>query len=117
MTAGKLLIIAFLALALAISMITEPAPACCPAPPEGKPVVNSDQSVIIVWDAATKTEHFIRQASFKSDAEDFGFLVPSPSQPELNESGNYAFHYLSELTKPEVETRTRWTHISCGCAS
>jgi hypothetical protein len=51
-------------------------PACCPVPPSGKPVVNADQTVIMIWDAATKTQHFIRQASFKSAADDFGFLVP-----------------------------------------
>ena len=72
-----------------------PAQGCCPAPRRGQPVVNADQTVILIWDAATKTEHFIRQASFKSEAEDFGFLVPSPSRPELDESGNEAFGFLS----------------------
>ena len=28
-----------------------------------------------------QTQHFIRQASFKSEADDFGFLIPSPTQP------------------------------------
>src|SRR5580765_842326 len=41
-----------------------PADACCPAGPKGKPVVNADQTVVILWDAANKTQHFIRQASF-----------------------------------------------------
>jgi Uncharacterized protein conserved in bacteria (DUF2330) len=76
--------------------------ACCPAPPPGKPVVNADQTVIIVWDPATQTEHFIRQASFKSAADDFGFLVPTPTQPQLEESGNEAFPLLENLTAPPV---------------
>jgi hypothetical protein len=50
--------------------------ACCAVGRSGVPVVNADQTVIILWDAATKTEHFIRQASFQSDADDFAFLVP-----------------------------------------
>src|SRR5215813_10676147 len=83
-------------------LAARPAPACCPAPPSGKPVVNADQTVILIWDAATKTQHFIRQASFKSEADDFGFLVPSPSQPELDESGNEAFAVFRKLTEPEV---------------
>ncbi|HEV3443659.1 MAG TPA: DUF2330 domain-containing protein [Gemmataceae bacterium] len=91
------------------------APACCPAPPSGKPVVNPDQTVILIWDPATKTEHFIRQASFKSAADNFGFLVPSPSQPELDESGNGAFPYLQKLTEPEIQKRTHPTGIACGC--
>jgi hypothetical protein len=85
------------------------APACCPAPPYRPgdkggvlPVVNADQTVIMIWDAATNTQHFIRKASFKSQADDFGFLVPTPAQPELNESGNEAFPYLYDLTKPEI---------------
>ena len=95
------------------------ADACCPAPPMGRPVVNADQTVIILWDAANKTQHFIRQASFKSDAKDFGFIVPSPSQPELSESGNDAFPTLRKLTEPESVTR-RWEGgggISCSCGA
>ena len=92
------------------------APACCPAPPGGRPVVNADQTVIIIWDAATKMQHFIRQASFKSDADDFGFLIPSPSEPELSESGNDAFPTLLKLTEPEIKTMPRPTGGGgCGC--
>jgi Uncharacterized protein conserved in bacteria (DUF2330) len=83
------------------------AQSCCPAPPSGKPVVNADQTVIILWDAATKTQHFIRRASFKSEADDFGFLIPSPGKPELAESGNEAFPTLQKLTEPEVVKRPR----------
>ena len=42
------------------------------------PVVNADQSVILIWDAATRTEHFIRKASFKSAGDELGFVVPTP---------------------------------------
>src|SRR5690349_18712330 len=83
--------------------------ACCPAPPSGKPVVNADQTVVILWDAANKTQHFIRRATFKSDADDFGFLIPSPSQPELNESGDGIFPILAEVTAPKVKTVPRPT--------
>ena len=65
--------------------------ACCPAPPSGKPVVNADQTVILIWDPATKTEHFIRKATFKSEADDFGFLIPSPTQTAASDS-RYARH-------------------------
>ncbi len=80
----------------------ESAQACCPAPPHGKPVDNADQTVVILWDAANKMQHFIRKASFRSDADDFGFIVPSPSQPELEESSNEAFPNLQRLTEPEI---------------
>jgi hypothetical protein len=81
--------------------------ACCPSYPTGFPVVNADQTVIILWDAATKTQHFIRQASFKSAAADFGFLIPTPSKPELDESGDSAFDYLRNLTEPEVLVQSK----------
>ena len=54
----------------AAALLSPDASACCPAPPEGKPVVNADQTVLIVWDAAAKTQHFIRQASFKGLRDD-----------------------------------------------
>ena len=91
------------------------APACCPAGPSGKSVVNADQTVIILWDAATKTQHFIRKASFKSEADDFGFLIPSPAQPELDESGNGAFAFLQRLTEPKYLGRGRSGGVGCGC--
>lgn len=102
--------------ALALSVITtaSPSDACCPAPPGGKPVVNADQTVILVWDKATKTEHFIRRASFKSEAQDFGFLVPTPAQPELEESGDAAFPLLAKLTEPKVVYRAKPMECS-GC--
>jgi hypothetical protein len=116
----RLALASLLAATLFLLVPTAPrAPACCPAPPLNKPVVNADQTVILLWDPATKTEHFIRQASFKSGADDFGFLVPTPAQPELAESGNDAFPYLLKLTEPEKQKQPRPSNIGCciGCAS
>ena len=86
--------------------------------PGGKPVVNADQSVIIIWDAEKQMQHFIRRASFKSDADDFGFLVPTPAQPELAESGNEAFPYLLKMTEPEIKKVSAPSGgMGCGCSS
>src|SRR5688572_17150914 len=61
---GRILVTPALAIAgFALALPPAGAPACAPAPPSGKPVVNADQTVVIVWDAATKTQHLIRQAS------------------------------------------------------
>lgn len=90
--------------------------ACCAVSESGQPVVNADQTVIILWDAATKMQHFIRQASFETEAEEFGFLVPSPSKPELEESGNEAFTFLANITAPEVIKQKRTSPgLGCGC--
>jgi hypothetical protein len=99
---------------LVSGLFTPPMPACCVVPAFGKAVVNADQTVVIVWDAATRAQHFIRKASFQSEADDFGFIVPSPSQPELEESGNDAFPYLQTLTEPKVIKLPRPISIGCG---
>src|SRR5689334_13646124 len=74
--------------------------ACCAVTHRNGAVVNADQTVIMVWDPEEKTQHFIRQASFKSDAEDVGFIVPTPSRPRLEESGDAAFSTLRTITAP-----------------
>jgi Uncharacterized protein conserved in bacteria (DUF2330) len=102
---------------LLTSITSQPVEACCPAPRSGQPVVNADQTIVIIWDAASHTEHFIRRASFKSEGEDFGFLIPSPSRPELAESGNEAFPFLQKITEPEIVERKRPSGGSgCMCA-
>lgn len=80
---------------------------------EGQPTVNADQTVILLWDRERQTEHFIRKASFRGQGDSVGFLVPSPSRPQLEESGNQAFPYLAGITAPP---RSSDPSISIGCA-
>ena len=99
--------LAALSLAAALFLVpAEQAAGCAVAPHSGDSVQIADESAIIVWDAASKTQHFIRRATFASGARDFGFLVPTPTQPTLEEVGDEAFTTLAELTKPKVITRT-----------
>jgi hypothetical protein len=117
MTTRNWFTVALAANLLAPALVPPLVSACCPAPPPHKAVVNADQTVIIIWDAASKTQHFIRQASFKSEADDFGFLVPTLTQPELDESGNEAFPLLLKLTAPETrKVRRPSGGIGCGCS-
>ena len=92
--------------AAAVSLVgISPVPqasACCALAGGNRSVVNADQTVIMVWDAAQKTQHFIRQASFKSNGQDVGFLVPTPSRPQLEESGDAAFATLKMITAPPL---------------
>jgi len=103
-----------LSLSLALSLlITIPPPAtqaCCAANPNNEFAVNSDQSVLIIWDEEKQTQHFIRKASFHSSSEALGFIIPTPSQPELAESGGAAFDMLQKITTPKPRR-------SIGCAS
>jgi len=69
----------------------------------GSSVVISEESAIIVWDPVAKIQHFIRRAAFQArprtakEAADFGFLVPTPTIPELAEVGKEAFASLADL--------------------
>ena len=71
--------------------------ACSGVGPPGKPVVFGDQTNIVIWDEAHGTEHFIRNANFRSGAEDFGFIAPTPGKPELHEASTKAFYTLANL--------------------
>lgn len=76
--------------------------ACAPAPRIGDDVDIAEESAFIIWDEAAKTQHFIRRASFRTSAKDFGFLVPTPSVPELAEADDKAFDLLEKITAPRV---------------
>ncbi len=65
----------------------------------------ADEAAIIAWDEAGRREHFVRRASFRGGGSDFGFLVPTPTQPELGEVEDAAFARLEDATKPEIVER------------
>jgi hypothetical protein len=64
------------------------------------------EDALIVWDAGKGMEHFIRRARFETTAKDFGFLVPTPGQPELAEVPEALFDRLAEAIEPEVQEQT-----------
>jgi hypothetical protein len=72
-----------LAIVLAWVLAPAPARACAAAPPPGHTVTIEGVEAIILWDAPTGIEQFIRRASFETEAPGFGFIVPTPSVPEL----------------------------------
>jgi hypothetical protein len=84
----------------ALLILCNNASACCAVARPGQHVVNADQSVIIIWDESTQTQHFIRKASFTSNSPGVGFIVPLPSRPSLAESGAAAFPRLATITAP-----------------
>jgi len=99
--------------AFSLLLIASPirSPACAAVSPQGNTVVNADQTVLILWDSVTKMQHFVRRASFKGDTSQVGFIVPSPSRPELEESGDSVFTKLEQITAP-VPAKRR----SYGCS-
>lgn len=89
---------------------------CASIGPRNEPVGIATESAIILWDEVSKTQHFIRRASFQTKADNFGFLVPTPSQPKLEEADDKAFDALYEVTKPKIENRKR-PPVGCACGS
>ena len=94
---------------LAILSVLDPGSACCTAWRHGsKPVRIADQEVLIIWDDEKGVEHFVRRAGFKSEnsPKDFGFLVPTPTQPKLTEVPDRVFDELGKIIQPKVETKS-----------
>ena len=106
-----------LALIAVLAAIPAPASACAAIGRDGQSIDIASESALIVWDEANKTEHFIRRATFQSTGYDFGFLVPTPSLPEIAESDDEVFARLADLTKPKVEVRTRTGYFGCGMSA
>src|SRR5579862_6019086 len=98
MNPARLLVFAGLTVALALSLSSSAlVDACGIASRKGIRVAIADESAIIIWDEAARTQHFIRRASFQTAGEDFGFLVPTPTQPELAEASDASFKELEQL--------------------
>jgi hypothetical protein len=114
----------FVSLVTALTVLRdspELAHGCCPAFGKGNRFSIADQRILIAWDPETKIEHFVREASFKSqtrgsksesdshsDKEDFGFLVPSPTQPQIEEADATVFSELDQKIQPRVDVKNRW---------
>src|SRR5262245_33493107 len=100
---------ALLALLGCLTLEPRSVDACAPAPPPGEQVVIADEEAVIIWDPATRTEHFIRKAQFQSSTQTFGFLVPTPTVPQLGEVPDSIFGELCEAVRPEHRTLTGTT--------
>ncbi|MCE9533607.1 MAG: DUF2330 domain-containing protein, partial [Planctomycetes bacterium] len=111
----------FIALAVTIVAVSLPtSDACAPAPPRNVIVEIASESAIIVWDSQNKMQHFIRRAAFNAKGtgeepvKDFGFIVPTPTQPTLEEADDKAFSELATITAPKTETKPRPSGGGCG---
>jgi hypothetical protein len=102
-----------------VALVATPSPrthGCAVAPGRGGQVSVSSENALIVYDSATKTEHFIRTATFTTAlSSDFGFLVPTPSKPELAEASPDVFRELAVITKPRTVVQQRMKEPNFGC--
>jgi hypothetical protein len=71
-------------------------------------VAIADEEAMIAFDPATGREDFIRRASFRTKEQDFGFLVPTPTKPELGEVDDAVFERLAKQIEPRVIEKVRY---------
>ncbi len=72
--------------------------ACAPVSSHEAVRISREQA-IVVWDPATKRERFVRRAQFQTTAPNFGFLVPTPTKPLLEEASDGAFAALDQVVE------------------
>ena len=106
-----------LAFAAGLAALAAPPPtaarACATVSPRDAVGITREEA-IVVWDAAAKEERFIRRAQFQTSEKDFGFLVPTPTKPDLAEASDAAFAALDQLVEDARETTTQSEWIP-GC--
>ncbi|MFO0547604.1 MAG: DUF2330 domain-containing protein [Polyangiaceae bacterium] len=62
---------------------------------ERKPSLAYEQ-VLIVHDPESRTEHFVREVAFRGGDQAFGFVVPTPSRPDVGHLAKSPFNALRE---------------------
>ncbi|HYC59393.1 MAG TPA: DUF2330 domain-containing protein [Thermoanaerobaculia bacterium] len=109
------LILGLTAVVIGLLLPTSEASACAPAPRMGERVNVAEEAAVIVWDPASKTEHFIRRATFTGEAREFGFLVPTPTVPVLARVDDGVFDRMHGLTTRRteyaIEKKIDWTPL------
>ena len=91
-----LLLVAVAAFA-AIAPATSQA-ACCYFSAKNTDILQPAQKVFITWDPKEKVETFTVQPKFEGNALDFGMVIPTPTQPKLNEMPRDFFKHLAVYT-------------------
>jgi len=72
--------------------------ACCYFSAKNTDILQPAQKVFITWDPAEKVETFTVQPKFEGNALDFGMVIPTPTQPKLNEMPRDFFKHLAIYT-------------------
>ncbi len=79
------------------------------------PLIEGEEA-LIVWDPTTQMEHFVRRANFGGARGPFGFIVPTPSQPQLHEADDRVFSLLADLYTAPVAPSARRSRSAGGLA-
>src|SRR6202030_1416444 len=83
------------ALALAVLRPSSADAACCYFSAQNADILQPAQKVFITWDPAKQQESFTVQPKFEGNALDFGMVIPTPTQPRLDEMPPDFFKHLA----------------------
>src|ERR1700724_2176494 len=72
--------------------------ACCYFSAKNTDILQPAQKVFITWNPEEKLETFTVQPKFEGNALDFGMVIPTPTQPKLNEMPRDFFKHLAVYT-------------------
>jgi hypothetical protein len=93
------LIVVVAALALVPALALSPAEsACCYFSAQNTDVNQPAQKAFITFDPMEKVETFTVQPKFEGNAADFGMVIPTPTQPKLDEMPKEFFKHLAVFT-------------------
>src|SRR5438094_8221933 len=85
----------FPALALGLLLPATTQAACCYFSAKNADILQPAQKAFITWDPVKKFETFTVQPKFEGNAQDFGMVIPTPSQPKLHEMPRDFFKELA----------------------
>jgi len=83
--------------------------ACCYFSAKNSDILQPAQKAYITWDPFEKVETFTVQPKFEGNALDFGMVIPTPTQPKLNEMPRDFFKHLAiySIMKQRVYPQSR----------
>lgn len=64
--------------------------------------MHENEQRAVIWQEGN-SETLILSFEFKGDAKDFGWVVPTPTQPQVSKSSDELFTSLAKLTTPEID--------------
>ncbi len=91
-------VLAILAVLFSMAMPRPADSACCYFSAKEKDILQPAQKAFVTWDPSEGVETFTVQPRFEGNALDFGMVIPTPSQPKLNEMPKDFFKELAVFT-------------------
>ncbi len=80
------------------------------------PIYQREQKAVIYFNERTNLETLIVSTTFKGSARDFGWVIPVPTSPAVDEAKDDVFVSLEDLTRPKYGTNPSPLYDIAGLA-